>query len=144
MSIQHEQTVGLHIRNKIGELSAVTKTLDRLAADWRLPSSAMIQLQVALDEVLSNIIKYAWSQNESHELSVRFELKESSVQVVIEDDGHPFDPRAHTPRASPESGSRREPGGVGIQMVKQLVDELSYARSDGRNQITLTKTFLRS
>jgi serine/threonine-protein kinase RsbW len=141
MPLQKEKSVDLSIRNKVADLAIVRTTLDRVGKDQEIPSKAVMQLQVALDEILSNIVKYAWPGDEVHELHLRISVQDGGIEIVIVDDGAPFDPRAHVPREPPQPGSRRQPGGVGIQMVKQLVDGFDYARIDGRNQVTLTKRY---
>ena len=61
------------------------------------------------------------------------------VDVEIIDDGRVFDPLDAPGTPPPPPGQRPRPGGVGIHMVKQLVDSIEYARIDGRNHTTLTK-----
>jgi len=133
-----QSTVDLTIRNDVAELVAVSDALDRLGEEIGFPPKALMQLQVALDEILSNVIKYAWVDAGSHQFRVRIEPRESDIDIVITDDGLPFDPRAQPPPA-PAGGRRPRPGGVGIQMVRQLVDGFDYARIDDLNCVTLTK-----
>lgn len=141
MPNQKEKVVNLSIRNRIVDLEIVRTALDRIGQDLDIPTKAVIQLQVALDEILSNIVKYAWPGGEAHELHLSIGVQDGGIEVIIVDDGAPFDPRAHVPR-EPAPGSRPKPGGVGIQMVRQLVDSFDYARIEGRNQVTLTKRYV--
>ena len=136
-----EKLADLSIRNNIADLAIVRATLDRIGEDFDIPNRAVIQLQVALDEVLSNIVKYAWPGDEAHELQLRIRIQNGGIEVVIVDDGTPFDPLSHVPRAAAAPGSRPKPGGVGIQMVRKLVDIFEYTRIDGRNQVTLSKRY---
>jgi serine/threonine-protein kinase RsbW len=140
MPNQKEKVVNLSIRNRIDDLDIVRATLDRVAQDLGIPNKAVIQLQVALDEILSNVVKYAWPAGEAHELHLSIKVEDGGIEVIVVDDGTPFDPRAHVP-GEPAPGSRRKPGGVGIQMIRQLVDSFDYARIDGRNQVTLIKRY---
>lgn len=133
-----QAAVDLAIRNDVGELVTVTDALDQLGEQIGFPTKALMQLQVALDEVLSNVVKYAWPEGGSHQFRVRIEPRESAIEIVISDDGLPFDPRAQPP-PGPAGGRRPRPGGVGIQMVRQLVDGFEYARIDDLNCVTLTK-----
>jgi serine/threonine-protein kinase RsbW len=139
---QNEKLVNLSIRNKVSDIAIARTALDRIGKDRAIPNKALTHLQVALDEILSNIVKYAWPSDEDHKLHLSISLEDGGIEVVITDDGASFDPRAHTPREPPPPGSRRQPGGVGIKMVAQLVDGFDYARIDGRNQVTLTKRYV--
>jgi serine/threonine-protein kinase RsbW len=131
----------LAIRNDLAELATVTNAVDRLGEEAEIPSKALIQLQVALDETLSNIIKYAWAEGGSHELKILIAAQQGEIEVVIVDDGRPFDLRAQPPPAPPSPGREPRTGGVGIHMVRQLVDRIDYARVDGCNRVTLVKQY---
>ena len=136
----HEPT-DLTIRNDLAELPTVSEMVDRIGAEAGMPPRALMQLQVALDEILSNVIKYAWPDGGAHALHVSVKLAEDAMEVVVIDDGRPFEPRAQAPPEPPPLGRRPRPGGVGIHMVRQLVDDFNYARVDGHNRITVTKRY---
>lgn len=138
-----EQTVNVKIRNDVADLANVTETLDRVCLAAGIPARTVIQLQVALDEILSNIIKYAWPEDGSHEFLVAIKVRGDSVEIAITDDGRPFNPIAQAPPKPARPGRRPVPGGVGIHMVGQLVDGFEYVRLDGHNQVTLTKRYNR-
>lgn len=132
-------TTDLAIRNDVAELPILRAALDRIGAEFSIPSRPLLQLQVVLDEMVSNVIKYAWPEGGAHEARVRITVRVDGIEVEIVDDGRMFDPlRAPVPAELP-AGHRPRPGGVGIHMVKQLVDGCDYARIDGHNHLTLTK-----
>jgi serine/threonine-protein kinase RsbW len=133
------RSIELTIRNDPADLSAARDTLDRFGAEQGVPGKALIDLQVVLDEIVSNVIKYAWPEAGVHELVVRLTVDDTGVEVEVVDNGRPYDPREApaAPRAAP--GSRPRPGGVGIHMVKQLVDGFEYERVDEHNRVRLKK-----
>lgn len=141
MPSAHEQTVSVRIRNDVTDLASVTELVDRVGLEAGIPTKALIQLQVVIDEILSNIIKYAWPEGGSHEFSVAIEVRGGGVEITIVDDGRPFNPLAQAAPKPAPSGQRPAPGGVGIHLVGQLVDDFKYARIDGRNRVTLTKRY---
>ncbi len=141
MSPAHEQTINVTIRNDVAELANVTEAVDRVGKEAGIPAKVVMQLQVVLDEVLSNVIKYAWPDGGSHEFVVRIDMRDGGIEITITDDGRPFNPLDQPPPAPPPTGRRPLPGGVGIHMLRQLVDGFEYVRFDGRNQVTLTKRY---
>lgn len=133
------RSVDLVIHNDMSEIAIVRDALDQVGKQFDVPAAALINLQVALDEVVSNVVKYSWPDGDKHELLVRITVRKTGVALDIFDDGRPFDPRRTPEPNSPREGQRPRPGGVGIHMTKQLVDNLAYERIDGRNHTSLFK-----
>ena len=129
----------LVIDNDIQQLALLRAAIERIGREHVLAQKPLVQLQVALDEVVSNVIKYAWPEGGSHEIRIRITVDAGKVKIDIADDGRSFDPRNTAPPAVSPPGQRRRPGGVGLHMVKQLMDGFEYARVDGSNHSTLTK-----
>jgi len=135
------QSVEIVIRNSIAELANLRDGLERIGAKLGVPGKPLMQLQVALDEVASNVIKYGWPDGGNHELCVRITGQQDRIEVEIVDDGREFDPRL-APPSEPQKAGRRQPGGLGIHLVRQLVDRLDYERVGGRNRTVMTKQYL--
>jgi serine/threonine-protein kinase RsbW len=132
-------SVDIVIHNELSEIALVRDALDQLGSELEVPAQAIVQLQVALDEIVSNVIKYSWVDGGKHDILVRITIDDDGVALDIFDDGEPFDPRG-VPEPLPSlAGKRPEPGGVGIRMVRKLVDDFAYQRIDARNHTTLTK-----
>lgn len=99
-----------------------------------------MQVQIALDEALSNIVKYAWPEGGEHEALVKIAVLPDQLKIQIIDDGQPFDiSQIRTVLPAP-GDSRKKYGGRGIIMLKKLVDNIEYDRKNGRNYLTLSKT----
>ena len=104
------------------------------------PSRALYQIQVAIEEILVNIVSYAGLANDD-DVEVRCEVLDDPLRVVVQflDGGVPFDPLAmEDPDTSPEATEERE-GGLGIFLVKQMMDSVSYAYEGGKNTLTIRK-----
>ncbi len=143
---QHERkdqsmlrSVDLVIHNDLSEIAVVRDALDQVGKEFAVPAHALMHLQVALDEVVSNVVKYSWPDGGEHELFVRITVRADGVALDIFDGGQPFDPREAPEPNPPREGQHRRPGGVGIHMTKKLVDNLTYERLDGRNHTSLIK-----
>jgi anti-sigma regulatory factor (Ser/Thr protein kinase) len=133
------QTTHIVIRNDVADLAALTTVMERVGAEHGMPEKSLFQLQVALDELVSNVIKYAWPEPNAHDIEIRITARRDGIEVEIIDDGRMFDPRDAPKRDKSLTGQRPRPGGVGVQMTKQLVDGIDYARVGNRNHTTLTK-----
>jgi serine/threonine-protein kinase RsbW len=133
------RSVDLVIHNDLSEIVVVRDALDQLGGELEVPAHALMQLQVALDEIVSNVVKYSWRDGGKHKFLVRITVSATGVALDIFDDGQPFDPREAPEPNPPVEGRRSRPGGVGIHMIKKLVDGFAYERIDGRNHTSLTK-----
>ena len=131
--------VDVQIRNDVSEIGIVRDTMDDLAREFGMPARALTELQVALDEVVSNVIKYSWHDGGQHEFLVRITMQPDRVDVEIFDDGRAFDPMAAPSPNTAPAGQPPPRGGLGIHMIKKLVDHFTYERTDGRNHTTLRK-----
>ena len=133
------QTTHIIIRNDVADLAALTATMERVGVEHGMPEKSLFQLQVALDEIVSNVIRYAWPEGGAHDIEIHITAQGDGLEVEIIDDGRMFDPRDAPERDKPLPGRRPQPGGVGVQMTKQLVDRIDYARIGNRNHTTLAK-----
>jgi anti-sigma regulatory factor (Ser/Thr protein kinase) len=134
--------IELTLRNNPADISVVRSALDRFGAEERIPGEVLIEMQVVLDEIVSNVIKYAWPEGGSHEFLVRLTIDDTTVGVEVVDDGQAYDPRDAPVPAPASSSRRRPPGGLGVHLIKQLVDFLEYERVDEHNRVSLTKRFV--
>ncbi|MBQ9954534.1 MAG: SpoIIE family protein phosphatase [Eggerthellaceae bacterium] len=119
-----------------------TEFVNELLEQVECPLKAQMQVDVAIDELFSNIAKYAYAPG-SGEVTVRAGLLDDprGVEVVFEDEGVAFDPLAAAAPDITLSAEDREVGGLGILMVKRTMDEVSYERREGRNVMTIRKRF---
>lgn len=105
------------------------------------PMKTMVQLQIVLDEIISNIARYAYKGTETGDLTVILEVEGEPpvASVTFIDEGRPYDPLAKEDPDITLSADEREIGGLGIFMVKKTMDSMTYERRDNRNVLTVTK-----
>ena len=129
----------LRITNERVELARVKEGVDRFAAAHCLPSTVLADLQVSLDEVLSNIISYGYADAATHEIVIQLSVDDGALHAVIEDDGAPFDPLM-VPLADVETDlAKRAVGGLCIRFIRALNDEVRYERAGNRNRLSLRR-----
>jgi len=125
--------------NRLAEIERVGDWAERFCAQNALPLAVINGLRISLDEVLSNIVSYAYADQAEHEIELRIAYAPGILTVEIEDDGIPFD---ITQMRAPERGAAlmdREVGGLGIEFLKALNDEVTYQRLGNRNRLVLRK-----
>ncbi len=112
----------------------------RLLDEHGIAGPTGYQMQVIIDEVVSNIVNYSGlSEDDTFTMSLEVLDDPPRLHVQFRDGGIPFDPLAlDDPDMSPEGLLERE-GGLGVYMVKQMTDEAAYAYEDGSNVLTLIK-----
>jgi serine/threonine-protein kinase RsbW len=119
-------------------IAAAAECLDRFQADRGFDPAALWPVQVAMDEILSNIVRHGHRPGPAFSIEVTIALAAAGLQVTIADDGPEFDPlRLPEPDLS-SSLEERRPGGFGVHLVKRLMDRVEYARRDGRNYLVIT------
>ena len=133
------QTLKLRIANRLEEIPAVSMRFEELAEAIKLPTKVVTHVLIALDEILSNVIKFASDAGDAREVAVSFDISADRVEIKIVDDGRAFDP-LHDPPEAPEITPRGLPiGGRGLVLVRKLMSEMRYERSGGCNRLTLVK-----
>ena len=118
----------------------VTAFIDGALEALDCPMKAQMQIDVAVDELFSNIVRYAYGDGMG-DATVRFSFdeQERAAEITFLDSGVPFDPLA---KADPDvtlTVEEREIGGLGIFLVKKTMDSLAYRYEDGKNVLTLRK-----
>ncbi len=130
-------TIETSILNKIRDLSRMPELVAQLAEQQGLSEDVVFGMNVALDEMLSNIIKYGYTDDAIHEIRIRLSVAGPMLIAEIEDDGQPFDPCAAPPVDIDAPMEERKVGGLGIHIVRSLMAEVGYARVDGRNRLVM-------
>jgi anti-sigma regulatory factor (Ser/Thr protein kinase) len=133
--------IEITIVNQGSELARVAGLLDRLGAERHLAPEIVADMQVAMDEVLTNITKYAYGDKAEHKIHICLRVLDNVLEAVIEDGGAPFDPLAISAPAVSAPLHQRRVGGIGIHFVRNLLDEVTYTRIGGRNRLVLRKRF---
>ena len=130
----------LTIAAKIENIEAVTDFVNEQLEALDCPMKAQMQINIAIDELFSNIAHYAYNP-EVGDATVRVEVTEDPLAVVITfiDKGVPYDPLAKADPDTTLSTEERDIGGLGIYMVKKSMDDIIYEYKDGQNILKIKK-----
>ncbi len=125
------------IQNNFAELWALQKTLRESPEYAGLDPQAAYLLELVLEEMVSNIIKYGYDDDAPHQIFVSVIFGESAVDLCLKDDGHPFDPLRQCAADTDAPLEERCIGGLGIHLVRRMAGNVSYRREDGFNILEL-------
>ena len=130
----------LTVEAKTTNIEAVTDFVNEQLEALDCPMKAQMQIDIAIDELFSNIAHYAYNP-ETGDATVRVEVVEDPMAVVITfiDKGIPYDPLKKADPNTALSAEEREIGGLGIFMVKKTMDDITYEYKDGQNILKIKK-----
>ena len=129
-----------HIGHQGPAATQVVEALDAFCAAERVPDEVAWRLRVALDEIVANIVSHGprSGQHPRPAMDVWFRAEPGAVEVTVADDGPTFNPLLQPEPDITLPLAARQPGGLGITLVKSLMDDVKYERTD-RNVLTIRK-----
>lgn len=131
--------LSIKIQNTIEAISIVLEQFETFGKKNEIPDSIIKKFSVVCDEVLNNIISYGFDDKKDHVVQVDIILEGEQLIFTFTDDGSPFNPFNQDPPNTELSMEEREIGGLGIHLVRNMVDEYNYKRIAGRNTVVLVK-----
>jgi anti-sigma regulatory factor (Ser/Thr protein kinase) len=131
--------ITIRLKNRLSELERVSRLVAEFAAQHQVPAPAAFDLAFAIDEVLTNVISYAYTDDQEHDIIVRLSQTAGELDVEVEDDGRPFDPLSVAEPRIDQPLEHRPVGGLGLHLVRAATDNLEYRREDGKNVLTIHK-----
>jgi PAS domain S-box-containing protein len=137
--IEETGRLDIKIKNQITELAVVEEKFEAFCQEHSIPDLARQQVSMVLDEMLNNVVNYAYRDEDEHIIDVEFVLSGTRLVITMRDDGVPFNPFALDPPNIALSLDESEVGGLGIYLVRSTMDEYMYNRHIGRNVVTLVK-----
>jgi len=132
-------TVELRLANDLAGLAGLAERVEGFGAAQGLSANVVNALNVVLDEAVSNAINHGYDAGVRGEIAVRLRRAGDGVLLEVEDDGRPFDPLQTPPPDLTLPLEQRPIGGLGVHLIRNLMDEVSYARVGGRNVLKMVK-----
>lgn len=125
-------------------MAALEPFVEQISEEYGLDMAFSFQLHLSLDEAVSNVVNYAYG--EQKDMPITIEAQDTTVgdrrQLVLRliDNGMEFNPLDEAPEVDVTlSAEERQVGGLGIFLIRQVMDEVSYERKSGQNQLTMIK-----
>jgi anti-sigma regulatory factor (Ser/Thr protein kinase) len=133
------RTLSITLINDRSEIERLGGLIDRYAEENRLSPEIAFHVNLALDEVVTNVIMHGYEDGGRHEIQIRLELGADALTVEVEDDGRAFNPLDAPPPVLDLSIEDRPIGGLGIHFVRSVMSRITYRREGGRNILTMVK-----
>ena len=133
------KTRRLVLPNDIETIPQLNEFIDSVAEEVGLEMSLTISLNLALEEAVVNVMEYAYPEGQKGNVEIEVTADQQWMTFVITDTGIAFDPTTKEDADTTLSAEERPIGGLGIFMVRQLMDVIEYKRKDNKNVLTLRK-----
>jgi len=144
MVVLPQACVSFELKNNLSELSTLSEHLERMGDALGVSRRSLFEVNLAMDELFTNIISYGFADQSEHTIRVSISVENNLLTVVLEDDGIPFNPLGRLPVEIPRTLGECKVGGLGIHLVKNLMDEVIYCRCGNNNRLTLKKKIEKS
>jgi len=125
--------------NDIRESPRLLEFVDSVCQGINLSSKLTLQVRLAVEETVVNVMDYAYPKGSKGTVTIEAQADDERLKFTIIDSGKPFDPTAHPEVDITKPGDERTVGGLGIHLIRRMVDSINYNRIDGENVLTLRK-----
>ena len=137
----------LFITNEMSEVTKLKQFMEGAAREFGIPDDIQLSLNLAVEEAVVNVINYAYPKGTEGDIEINItnspipDLSESSTEVIftIIDQGVPFDPTTHDEADTTSELEERQIGGLGIHLIRNIMDRVEYQRDGNSNKLTMIK-----
>ena len=131
----------INIKSRTSGLEIMNQQLAKIVKEWEISDDVAFSMNLALEEITTNIINYGYKGKDDYDIVIRFTLEKHNLRIQIKDGAKEFNPLdSKDPDDLNKPLDERHIGGLGIHLVKKFTDHFSYRRSNNKNIITLTKS----
>lgn len=127
------------LANDIAEISKLNQFIEEIGDEFSLAPDLVFNLTLVMEEAVVNVINYAYPKEEHEKIYVSARLHGGSIIMVIADNGKEFDPTLAPEADITLSAEERPIGGLGIFLIRNIMNEVKYERIEGKNILTLEK-----
>ena len=139
MPIRVTETLTFALENRLQEVAVLFERLEAFHRRCGVSDDDAYVLTLVMEEVFTNIVRHGYPGEGGHRIAIRLELAGGVVHIMVEDDAQSFDP-VLAPLADLDAPlEERHVGGLGVHLIRTLMDEVAYRRAAGRNVLTLRK-----
>ena len=135
-----QRTFGLHVPSSTENLAMIREFVSSIGTQAGFSPKEVAQLELAVDEACANVIEHAYGADVTKEVTICATLTEENVQIDVIDTGQGFDPGKIEQKELDKLVSLRKSGGLGMRLIKSLMDEVQYQMIPGqKNELRMVK-----
>ncbi|HEX3748270.1 MAG TPA: ATP-binding protein [Bryobacteraceae bacterium] len=135
-----ERTFQLHVPSSTENLSMIRDFVGSIGERAGFSKGEVVKLEVAVDEACANVIEHAYGSDTTREVTVKATIDSDAVEIRVVDTGLGFDPTTIGEAALDSLIQQRKNGGLGMRLIKTLMDEVHYEIVPGqKNELAMTK-----
>ena len=134
-----KKAYAFELKNDQSELDRLCEKCEELGRSIGLSDKSVFEINLALDELFTNIISYGFKDQKEHSIKIEISVDDHQLHMRIEDDGIPFNPLAVEPPDFQCGIEECQVGGLGIHLIKKLMDDVQYKRVGDKNIIELKR-----
>jgi anti-sigma regulatory factor (Ser/Thr protein kinase) len=131
--------VEILLTNRPEERPRLLAALEAFGREQRLPANVLQAADLALEEHLTNIMRYAYEDERPREILIRLLVEQKSLLIEVVDNGKPFNPLSMPPVDTSVPLNSKPVGGLGIHLIRHFMDEVEYSRNADRNILRMRK-----
>jgi len=139
MNDSNQATFKLTLNNNIEEVPLLAPFIDSVAEEAGIDFATSMSLNLAVEEAVVNVMQYAYPAGTQGNLDIEASFNAEELKLVISDAGTPFDPTTKSEADVTSDVENRSIGGLGIHLIRQIMDSVTYERVNGKNVLTLRK-----
>jgi len=132
--------LSINLKSDQSELDTLCQKLEKAGGSLSLPNKCIFEINLVLDELFSNIISYGFKDDLEHLVKIQIMRENGTLTLRVEDDGIPFNPLKTKEIELPCDIEDCNIGGLGLHLVKKLMDQVCYEKKKKKNKLTLRKT----
>ncbi|MBU6402042.1 MAG: ATP-binding protein [Verrucomicrobia bacterium] len=130
-------TFQIAFASDLAGLERATEATLQFVAQHGIGPQAAYAVRLAIEEMATNTMKYGYADNAAHQILLQVTIEPRQVVLVLEDDGREFNPWIVPPPQVEQGLAGRQPGGLGIHLVRRFAQDLGYERLNGRNRVVI-------
>lgn len=133
--------ISFDLKNDLAEIARLSETVDEIGRNYGIPAEILYAVNLALDEILTNVISYGYAEPGEQVIRVRLTIAANELVAEVEDEARPFNP-LEAPAPEVNAPLQDKPlGGLGIHLARTMTDAMAYRRENGKNILTFRKKF---